>query len=368
MKRHLDIDACMEAQPPRKRYKTLRIRRPGKSQYYTRSVNRLNYSASVIARFWKTFKRNFPANNTDNETTKGYQRKNGKNVVCCITQDKIPNELCFKFFSLVTSHVHAYSVPDLVDYFKASGNFRCPMTREEFSQPVVRRLSLKAFNLGIPAMNLIGIFAMRQQIMNRRIERDNRILAIENTCGLAMTECIDMCANFNVSTVVAAHQLLNLLIPEWKQLVDDYARFSLNDCRSMVLADKDKMLRLHRSNVDNPHRLIKFVDDAIDSKLDQLNAMAGIQTRIRELPMETETEDVLSFLNNLPPLPVLPSFTSPILADENARHSFDAHEETMALLSNRLLTTLTRPLNELANPPTPRRFTFRFPPPTDPDF
>lgn len=367
MKRHLNI-SDMEGAPPPKRYKTLRIRRPGKNQYYTRSVNRMNDSATIIARFWLKFKRNMPANRTDEETSIGHQRKNGKNVICCITQDKIPNELCFKFFSLITPHVHSYSVPDLVDYFKSSGNFRCPMTREEFSQPVVRRLSLKAFRLGIPAMNLTGIFAMRQQIMNRQIERDNRILAIENTCGLAMTECIDMCANFNVSTVVAAHELLNLLIPEWKQLVDDYARFSLNDCRTMVLADKDKMIRLHRSSVDNPHRLMKFVDDAIDGKLEQLNAMSGIDSGIGSFAMETETDDVLSFLNNLPPLPALPSFAAPILSNENARSSFDTHEETMAFLSNRLLTTLTRPLNELSNPPAQGRFTFRFSPPTDPDF
>lgn len=366
MKRRIDITS-MDAGPPRKRYKTLRIRRPEKTQYYTRSVNRLNDSASVIARFWIRFKRNFPANNTDHEASIGYQRKNGKNVICCITQDKIPTELCFKFFSLITPHVHSYSLPDLVAYFKSSGNFRCPMTREEFSQPVVRRLSLKALRLGIPAMNLSGIFAMRQQIMNRQIERDNRILAIENTCGLAMTECIDMCANFNVSTTHAAHQLLNLLIPEWKQLVDDYARFSLGDCRTMVLADKDKMLRLHRSNVENPHRLIRFIDDAIDAKLEQLNAMSGIETRIRELPMDTERDSVLSFLNNLPPLPTIPSFTAPILSDEHAR--YEGHEETMALLSNRLLETLTAPLDNLADPPPPRpQFTFRFSPPTDPDF
>ena len=234
------------------------------------------------------------------------------------------------------------------------------MTREEFSQPVVRRLSLKAFKLGIPAMNLTGIFAMRQQIMNRQIEQNNRILAIENTCGLAMTECIDICANFNVPTAIAAHELLNLLIPEWKQLVDDYARFSLSDCRTMVLADKDKMLRLRRSSVANPHRLIRFIDDAIDSKLEQLNAMVGI-------PMQTiETRRVLSFLNNIPPLSPLPSFAP--LSDENAHTSFETHEETMALLTNRLLTTFTRPINELANPPAPRQFTFRFSPPSDPDF
>ena len=380
--RHLNLNE-MDTEPPRKRYKTLRIR-PRKRIYYTRSVNRTHYSADVIARFWRKYKRNLPSNNTENEATIGYQRKNGKNVICCITQDKIPNKMCFKFFSLQTAHVHSYTIPDLVDYFKTSGNFTCPMTREEFPQCAVRRLSLKAFKLGIPAMNLTGIFAMRQQIINRQIERDNRILAIENTCGLAMTECIDMCGNFTVSTVVAAHNLLNLLIPEWKQLVDDYARFSLEDCRLMVVSDKDKMLRLQRSNVSNPHRLIKFVDEAIDEKLEQLNRMAGrgVQRSVSTqepqpapvMPMRG-MDDALSFLNNLPPLPpIIPSFTAPILSDENARPGLMSQEDTIAMISDRIFSSLSRPLSELGldqladSPPPPPRITYRFTPPRDPDF
>lgn len=269
MKRSLDISDFTD-EPPRKRYKVLHIRRPGYTarKYATRSTA---VAANVIARFWREYRKFIPSDNVTETGTRGVIRKGGKDVICPITQDTIPTGQVFKFVSVDTGHVHAYTVEDLVNYFRSSGNFRCPLTREEFTRCTVRRLSQKAVSAGISAFSLPGIYEMRHSILQRTIERDNRILAIENSCGIAMTECLDMCSNLNVSTVAATNQLMNYLLPEWKQLVNDYLRFYPEDCKTMLSSDKDKMLRLQRSDLRDPHNLISMVKEAIDTKLSYLD-------------------------------------------------------------------------------------------------
>lgn len=305
----------LNMQPVRKRYKTLTIRpRRHLAPYHTRLVDSRAVAANKIARFWRYYSRCRPSNNVeeDKRGERGFQRKEGKNIICCITQDRIPTSMCFKFFSLSTGHVHVYSLPDLVGYFKASGCFKCPMTREEFPQTTIRRLSLKAYSLGIPALNLPGLFLMRDTILDRRIERENRLLAIENSCGIAMTECLDTCSNFSMTTVQAMHELINYLIPEWKQLVDDYALFSADDCRSMLATDRDKLRRLRSVDVANPHGLIEYVCDAIEQKLTQI---------------ETMSRRASLYVPRLPPVD-----------DTDVDH-----EATLSRLSHRLFQTLSHP-------------------------
>lgn len=269
MKRKAEFTHDM-GEPPRKRLKTLHIRRKG---YVPRYTTRAKITAvRVIQRFWLFYKRLSPmCQRCEDQGNRGFIRQGGKNVICPITQDGIKTQECFKFVSTKTGHVYAYTIEDLVGYFKSSGNFRCPLTREEFSRPVVRRLAIKAVKIGLSASNLSGMYEMRDSIMRRTIERDNRLLAIENQCAIAMTDCLDMCQNLNVSTTAAASQLLNELIPEWKALVDQYANFSRNDCIIMLRSDRDKMLRLMRSDIRDPHELINFLKTALEEKIEQVS-------------------------------------------------------------------------------------------------
>lgn len=279
MKRRLDLTNYMDG-PPRKRLKTLHIRRKG---YVPRYSTRAKCTAAMtIQKFWRFYRALLPSCQRFGETgTRNNIRRDGKDVICPITQDTIAVEDCFKFVSTSTGHVYAYSMEDLVNYFKTSGNFRCPLTREEFSRPVVRRLARKAVSRGVQCSNLTGMYEMRESIMNRTIERDNRLLAIENQCGIAMTECIDMCQNLNMSTTAAASELLNYLIPEWKALVDQYADFSRSDCIVMLRSDKDKMLRLMRSDLQDPHELVNFLNCALEEKIEQVGSGRPVAVRRR---------------------------------------------------------------------------------------
>lgn len=353
MKRSLDITNSSVAEPPRKRLKVLHIRRPGRVPKYT--TRSLSGAVRTIARFWRAYRTLIPSDNVTEEGTRGYIRRHGKNVICPITQDIIPSQKCFKFVSVETGHVHAYTVDDLVGYFKSSGNFRCPLTREEFNRPTVRRLMKRALQNGIPAFNLSGIYEMRDSIMRRTIERENRVLAIENQCALAMTEALDMCANLDVSTVAAANQLMNYLLPEWKQLVDDYIRYYPQECRTMLLSDKDKMLRLRRSDMRDPHNLINLVREAIDTKLEQVNRpmVSTVSTLNPRLPVRRSLFQIASSIRPPSPNTMINNVVADILnAEESSSvqpppppsHFLPVQEvnETLEDLNRRLLDTLSQ--------------------------
>ena len=350
MKRSLDTTNSSTEQPPRKRLKVLHIRRPGYVPKYT--TRSLAGAVRTIAQFWRAYRPLIPSDNVAETGSRGHIRKHGKDVICPITQDIIPNQKCFKFISIHTGHVHAYTVDDLVGYFKTSGNFACPLTREEFTRPTVRRLMKRAVQNGIPAFNLPGLYEMRDSIMRRTVERENRILAIENQCGIAMTEALDMCSNLNVSTVAAANQIMNYLLPEWKQLVDDFTRFYPNECRTMLLSDKDKMLRLQRSHIQDPHNLVNLVKQAIEEKLDQFNNSSPLPPRLparRSLfqvasalpppphpdsPNQMINNVVADILNSETPMP-----SRSLFQQEDARAEL---EDDLNELNRRLFQTLTQ--------------------------
>jgi hypothetical protein len=247
--------------------KKLVIRRPN----YVPPTRLTCNAKRIIWKFWKFWKNLRPLNNTADTTTKGCIRLKGKDVLCPILQDVINRNDCFKIVTR-SGHVQAYDAISLARYFRTSNNFSCPCTRQEFTRNEVYRLRKKL--IAIDALHeycyILGDFEMRTQIRKTQLEYTYRSLAIENSCSALMTECIDTCSNLGLTTQEAAVQLLNFLIPEWKQLVDDFCIINRADCKVMLAADKEKLIRLARSDLHDPHGLLRYVMDAVNSKIQRI--------------------------------------------------------------------------------------------------
>lgn len=269
--------------PQRKRYKTLVIRR--RSPPLTRCFSRQQEAARALQRFWRVSGRLRPMNNVEEHGRAGFVRRGGKNVLCPITQDCIRVGYSFKFVTS-SGHVVCYSMPDLVEYFRTTGNFSDPCTREPWNEAQVLRLHELALRRGFQGSAfLCGIFHMRESLQRAQTERQNRLLAIENTCGAVMTECIDLCADLNTTSDEAEHLLCHTLLPEWAQLVDDFARFSMHSCKIMLHCDREKLLRLERSGIADPHLLVRSVKHAVELKIRQLEG-EELRSHHRELAFE----------------------------------------------------------------------------------
>ena len=273
--------------------KTLVIRRSGRKASVP-NTRQTSKSICTIQKFWKIYKNLRPSNNTTDTFTPNRIRSRGRDVICPITQDTIECNDVFKFVS-ASGHVHAYDVTALMHYLKSSNNFSCPCTRQAFTRTDVLRVREKIKRLGIPnlsfeAQTLVSDFEMRWRLRRTNLEQAYRVLAIENSCGLVMTEALDVCANLSLSTQEASVQLVNYLLPEWKMLVDDFMRLSLNDAKAMLIADREKITRLELSDILDPHGLIHYIQDAITLKLTSANRrqqtvfeFSGLDNAIRDI-------------------------------------------------------------------------------------
>jgi hypothetical protein len=231
------------------------------------------YAARRIAIWWKSSAGlRKVVNNTDDKGHHNMVRFRGKDIICPITQDTVETGYAFTLVT-ETSAVVVYSTPDLIGYILANGKFDCCLTRSALSLPTVRRLAKKGVGLGVEgAETLPRLFLNRDAILHHRINEDNAILAIEVTCGNAMIEILDVCANLELSTDAAMARVTIEILPEWRQLVNDYISHSAASCRVMLLADREKLRRLSMAAISNPHGMISLVQEEVERVIERCNA------------------------------------------------------------------------------------------------
>ena len=251
--------------------------------------------ASRIQRFWRGIQSlRRVVNNTEDEGHEGNVRFEGKDVICPITQECIPWRMVFKFITK-DGAVIAYTTPQLVSYLLSSGKFQCCLTRVKFDTAVIHRLYKKALAMGVDGVDrLMMVYDQRCQILANRIERDNAILAIESSCGDAMTEAMDICANLDINTSRATVLLQAEILPEWRQMVDDYIRLDVDSCRGMLIADREKLFRLKMSIDADPHGLLDIITESVNERISRCDRYhrsisTPPTTNIRYLPFPADS-------------------------------------------------------------------------------
>jgi len=272
--------------------KKLIIRRPN----YKNPTRYVTAAQKTIRKFWLRCKTMRPSNNVSDSSTPGYIRFRNKDVLCPILQDTVTIEHCFKFVTH-SGHVQTFDAIALANYFKVSNNFVCPCTRQEFTRHELIRLREKLKKLGVfqEYLLMLSDFEMRVQIRRTQLENTYRSLAVENSCAALMTECLDTSSNLALTTQEAAVELVNFLLPEWLQMVEDYARVNLNDCKAMLLSDKEKLIRLQRSDLHDAHGLLHYILNAVQIKIDRLSMRRTFQESIQHL--QSFDELILNFLD-----------------------------------------------------------------------
>lgn len=315
-------------------------------------------AGAKIARWWKAVRTWRPTNQVQNDepALEGVIRSHGKNVVCPLTQDTIPVGLCFRLFTSSGATI-AYTAPDLIEYLASSGRFQCPCTREYFTRMEVERL--RKLYLGVPeeksdpeilekAQSLPQVYDNRHSIARQLLEHENRCLAVENSCGEAMTEALDLCNDLSMSTAGASLHLQVNIIPEWEQMVRDYMRLDRSKCRTMLLSDREKMRLLAERDTTDFHGLMWIVMESVDRmiRLDDRraqgeslgSAMMGAST----LPIGSTSQNPFSF-SFIPSFaaPPPPFSFSPVPPPRNAAAAGQAEDAHSRIRS--LFETLGRP-------------------------
>lgn len=226
-------------------------------------------AARKIQHWWRYYKRYLVTNQVDEyeQGKDGFVRVGGKNAICPITQDIIPVTQCFKIV-IGPNAVLAYTCTDLIEYLTKTCNFECPCTRTTINEPILRRLVRKGMELGVSTtMFLMDRYRHRDMVKRQEIEMANRRLAIEVSCANYMTEILEACANLEANTLQVIVDVQNDLLPSWMELVHQYARFDLPSCKTMLVADKEKITRLVENPEHNPHNILDLVLTIITLKI-----------------------------------------------------------------------------------------------------
>lgn len=247
-----------------------------------REFHRRSLAAKAISKWWKAVSRYVCVNQVEEKGERGYIRRQGKNVVCSITCDKIKSEEVFKFITS-TGQVIAYSAVDLVKYLTSTGNFKCPCSTSVFSLTVIRRLEQKAIKLNeCTEGELVSIYNSRYSIIQREIENRNRYLAIESSCGLILTEALHTCSNTDLPTSDAINEIECFLMPEYRTLVNHFYSMNPGACRAMLLADREKLRRLERVDAD-PHAAMLLIVETVEDLIENHSHLTTQRRRVNTL-------------------------------------------------------------------------------------
>lgn len=222
--------------------------------------------AKRIQSFWKRYHKGTKTNNdVEDEAEEGFVRSNGKNVICPVTQDKIPFDDAFALESS-TGHQTVYTATGLARYIVNTSNFSCPCSRIPITEASVARLEGKLVDIDdwhyFPG-HLLRMYYNRDAQIRQRAENSNYIIAYENACGLIMSEMCDLAANLTMDSRHVYQKIIHDLIPEWHHHVHLFFRVDYDACYSMLRSDKEKLRRLTSNVVYDPHEALKLIIAAI---------------------------------------------------------------------------------------------------------
>lgn len=220
-------------------------------------------AALRLIKWWRQVKFKLKViNNSEKPAQHGYIRAGGGNAICPITQEPIKTNESFHVV-LDNGAVVVYTIQDLVCYLSSTGVFQCCLTRQPFHIPTIARLVKIANKAGVAeAADLRTVYMDKERIRVSRIEHDNRILAIEASCASVITEVFNAASNHDIGAIRAIHTMQEL-IPEWRQLVNDYIRLDARSCKVMLMGDRERIRRLKWTAYADPFQVLHQFDEGV---------------------------------------------------------------------------------------------------------
>jgi hypothetical protein len=219
-----------------------------------------------LQRWWRAARRMVPTNQTEESRTRWRVRAGGRDVRCPISYEPIELAKCVKLVTRA-GPVLAFSVDALAGYLRASGRFRCPCTQEPLNAAVVSRIERRAMAAGVPAQGLRGAYEMRALIASRELERANRVLAYESSCGADLAEALDICADFDLTRERALRYLRRDVLPQWRQTTNEFMRLDREACATMLRGDVERLRRLASVGDADLHGALHVVVDCVEDRL-----------------------------------------------------------------------------------------------------
>ena len=126
-----------------------------------------------------------------------------------ITLDNLETPV-FRCVGLHTNHVHYFQVQSLIDYLRATGDFRNPLDRQPFHPVQIRMLEKIALRFGCTgADSLVHDMDALENKRRRQIDYDNIVGVFYSDVETVLQVGLEVCAAYNFSVYEVCIMLVN---------------------------------------------------------------------------------------------------------------------------------------------------------------
>lgn len=190
----------------------------------------------------------------------------GKICTCPFTMCPIPVDDSVKLCS-PSGHVAAYTLTELVNYFKRTKDFRCPILRYEFNRTQVKHVALKALENGLKTFGLLNLYDNQEKFRDEQNERENAATGLARVCADVLASCLDVAGDPNLEDRYEALDEVNGdIIPEWRAHVRALYGLDRDTCVAMLQVEKDRLERL-KGRIDDHYGIIPIVCGSITREI-----------------------------------------------------------------------------------------------------
>lgn len=236
-------------------------------------------NASTIQRWWISGIKQWTAKNSSEDDDGSYPgnvlRWNQRIILCPITLEAIPRD---DSATIVTpeGYVWIYTLTSLLDYFRETADFRCPLTRFEFDLPRIKQLKRRAIKLGIPAFTLVQDYHRRDLAKQQKQEHENALTGLESICGELFAEAINQLSK-GEDTDKMLINIETMILPEWKSHLRILAGMEKERCINMLTVEKTRLTELlsrrHTENVlDVNSPWLRYLKTQVDDEIRYINS------------------------------------------------------------------------------------------------
>lgn len=198
--------------------------------------------ARIVQKWWRLSIRMVPNCNgtTTGEAKEHYLRWNRDTIDCPLTLEPIPVNDSVKIVS-PEGRIVAYTCSALLKYFRETYDFRCPLLRFQYVMPQIRILQIRAFKLGIPALDLINAFVNREVRKEQLSEQDNALTGLERTCAEVFSNAIRIAEDDTIEQDDVYVKLEADVLPEWRAHVACFINMEPERCRAMLVVELSRI-------------------------------------------------------------------------------------------------------------------------------
>ena len=266
-----------------------------------------NRIASRLQRWWRRQVQPFlfivNKLDDDEKLDKSMFIRSRRNVICPLTQDRIPRTDFYRMV-LEDGKCVIYTLSELARYLVETTKFSCPLTRAPINICMLRRMKHKLKDESMFA-KLIRVYLNKEEIHYQERRRADDIFSNELICSHILEDMVDIVDDDDIG-VTAGLDHITEIIGEYIEANDRFWTLYPEECKSILKMEIGKLVsrgtilrdKIDKYRVENLELETKFVNTCRDDKEARLKYMEQIdanQDKIDKCELKIDKTSMLEW-------------------------------------------------------------------------